>query len=141
MHVVLGVNTYRDVSVASTIRVEPDEEFVNAVVGCSHKTVTSVTRSCNGPVRKTAQNGQTRIRRRRKERKRAEPTTIVWADTKSENHNFYQCGYCDRDDQDLYVQPDTGDWTLVKTRYRRRRRRNLNVKRRIAVPGDSISCR
>jgi hypothetical protein len=128
MHVVLGVNTYRDVSVASTIRVEP-EEFVSAVVGCSHKTVTSVMENGNGPARTIAQNGQTRIRRRRKERKRGEPTVIVWTDTKSENGNFCQCGYCERDVQDLYGMPDIGDWTLVKPRYRRRQRRNPNVKR------------
>jgi hypothetical protein len=134
MHVVHGVNTYRDVSVASSIfggmaTGFVPEEFVNAVVGCSHNRVISGVGNSPGPVRTTAQNVPRTSGKRRGRRKRGEPIQIIWDDTKSENGNFYQCGYCNRDELDGCVQPDIGDWTLVKTRYRRRRRRNLNVKR------------
>jgi hypothetical protein len=38
------------------------------------------------------------------------------------------------------VQPDIGDWTLVKTRYRRRRRRNPDVKRGKSGASDAANC-
>jgi hypothetical protein len=134
MHVVHGVNTYRDVSVASSIfggmatGFVPGE-FVSAVVGCSHNRVISGVGNSPGPVRTTAQNVPRTSGKRRGRRKRGEPIQIIWDDTKSEIGNIYQCGYCNRDELDGCVQPDIGDWTLVTTRYRRRRRRNLNVKR------------
>jgi hypothetical protein len=52
MHVVHGVNTYRDVSVASSIfggMARGFVEFVSAVVGCSHKRAMSEVGNSPGP--------------------------------------------------------------------------------------------
>jgi hypothetical protein len=94
VHVVHGVKTYREVSVASTIRVEPDEEFVNAVVGRSHRRVILEGGNSPGLIKTTAQNVPRTSRHRRRSHKRGKPVQIIWDDTKSENGNFYQCGYC-----------------------------------------------
>jgi hypothetical protein len=94
MQVVHGVNTYRDVSVASSIfggmaRGFVPEEFVSAV-RCSHKRVISEGGNSPGPVRTTAQKSPKTSGRRRGRRKQGKPVQIIWDDTKSENGNFYR---------------------------------------------------
>jgi Reverse transcriptase (RNA-dependent DNA polymerase) len=135
MHVVSGINTYRDVSVASSIFGGMDEglvpdEIVSAVIGCSRKAIVPHPGNSHGPGYSNNQKSRTHFGRR-KERERGGHAMQIGCDTICEIDNFYQCGHCARDDQDTKLQPDIGGWLPVKTRHRRRRRRNPNGNRGI----------